>query len=143
MLLVGARSLDEAEQEALRRSEVTWLTPAQARDPGTVAAAVAGLAREADAVHFHVDLDVYDPSIAPANSYAAPDGLLAGDVQGIVTQTAGQLPIVSATLASYDPTLDPAGRMRYTAIGLAQQLAGCATPGRAAVSGEGRVRGDG
>lgn len=66
ILLIGARSLDPAEQAALRRSQVTWLMPAHARRPGAVAAALAALARQADAVHFHVDLDVYDPSIAPS-----------------------------------------------------------------------------
>ena len=127
VLLIGARSLDEAEEASLRRSGITWLTPAQARDPGHVAAALTTLVREADVVHFHVDLDVYDPSIAPANSYAAPDGLLAGDVQRIVAQTADRVPIVSAALASYDPTLDPAARLRDTAIDLAGKLASCGT----------------
>ena len=83
-----------AEEAALRRSEITWLAPAQARDPGAITAALQVLAGQADVVHFHVDLDVYDPSIAPANSYAAPDGLLAHDVRRIVCQTAGHLPVV-------------------------------------------------
>jgi arginase len=128
VLLIGARSLDRAEEAALRRSAVTWLRPAQARDPGRVAAALEVLARDADVVHFHVDLDVYDPSIAPANSYAAPDGLLPGDVQAIVGQTADHLPIVSAALASYDAALDPAARLRHTAVDLAAQLASRADP---------------
>lgn len=128
VLLIGARSLDQAEEAALRRSEITWLAPAQARDPGAITAALQVLAGQADVVHFHVDLDVYDPSIAPANSYATPDGLLAHDVHRIVRQTAGHLPVVSATLASYDPALDPAGRMRDTALDLLGQLASTATP---------------
>lgn len=128
VLLIGARSLDEAEEAALRRSELNWLSPAQARDPGTVAAAVEALAQQADVVHFHVDLDVYDPSIAPANSYAAPDGLSAGDVARIVAQTADRLPIVSAALASYDPAYDPDTRLQQTAVDLAEQLASSGTP---------------
>ena len=40
VLLIGARSQDEAEETALQRSEVIWLMPAQARDPGVVAAAL-------------------------------------------------------------------------------------------------------
>jgi arginase len=122
VLLVGACSLDQAEEAALRRSAVTWLTSAQARDPSAVAAALTALAREADAVHFHVDLDVYDPSIAPVNSRAAADGLSAGDVLAIVGQTADHLPVVSAALASYDPTLDPARQLRRTAVDLAGRL---------------------
>lgn len=128
VLLVGARSLDDAEQRALEGSQVTWLRPDQARDPDAVDAALGALVGAVDAVHFHVDLDVHDPSIAPANSYAAPDGLLAGDVERIVRRTGDRLPIVSATLASYDPALDSAGRMRDTALDLLDLLAGLATP---------------
>lgn len=128
VLLAGARSLDAAEQEALMNSGVTWLRPAQSRDPGTVSAALDDLTRAVDAVHFHVDLDVHDPSIAPANSYAAPDGLSADTVQTLLRHTADRLPVVSATLASYDPSFDPAGRMQDTALGLLELLADVATP---------------
>lgn len=131
VLLIGTRSLDEAEEAALRRSEVTWLPPAQARDLGAVTAALEVLASRVDVVHFHVDLDVYDPSIAPANSFAASDGLLAPDVERIVGQTAARRPIVSATLASFDPAFDPAGRMRDTALNLLEQLASSGTSARA------------
>jgi arginase len=107
---------------------VAWLTPAQARRPDAVTAALEVLAHEANGVHFHIDLDVYDPSIAPANGYAAADGLLAHDVRRIVTQTASHLPIVSAALASYDPEFDPDARMRQTAVDLVEQLASSGTP---------------
>ena len=128
VLLIGARSLDTAEKAALRRSELAWLTSAQARRPDAVTTALKVLADEADIVHFHVDLDVYDPSIAPANSYATADGLLAGDVRRIITQTASHLPIASAALASYDPAFDPHARMRQTAVDLLEQLASSGTP---------------
>ncbi len=128
VVLVGTRSLDDAEASALRRSAVTWLPPAQARDRDAVGAALEALAETADVVHLHVDLDVHDPSIAPANSYAVPDGLSAGDVEMIVRRTTERLPLVSATLASYDPTYDPAGRMRETALTLVDLVASVATP---------------
>lgn len=128
VLLAGARSIDDAEQAALAVSEVTWLRPAQARDPDTVCAALDDLAKAVDAVHFHVDLDVHDPSIALANSYAAPDGLSADAVQALLRRTADRLPVVSATLASYDPAFDPVGRMQSTALDLLELLADLAIP---------------
>lgn len=127
VLLVGARSLDDAEESALRQSAITWLAPGQARDSDAVSTALTALAARADLVHFHVDLDVHDPSIAPANRYAAPDGLSAHDVQRIVRQTAAHLPVVSATFASYDPAYDPDGRMRDTALTLLEVLASVIT----------------
>lgn len=132
VLLAGARSVDVAEEAALAVSEVTWLRPEQARDQETVGAALDELSGAVDGVHFHVDLDVHDPSIAPANSYAAPDGLSADAVQALLRRTVDRLPVVSATLASYDPSFDPAGRMRDTALELLEALASSGTtPDRA------------
>lgn len=127
VLLVGARSFDDAEQAALIASEVTWLPTAQARDPTAVHTALDVLVGAVDAVHFHVDLDVYDVSIAPANSYASLGGLLVDDVGEVLRQTAARLPVLSATLASYDPDFDPAGRMRETALDLLELLADLGT----------------
>lgn len=129
VLLVGARDLGQAEKAALRRSEVTWLLPESARDAEVLTAALAALASRVDALHVHVDLDVHDPDdVAPANGYAAPGGLSAAEVQQVIHQTAGRLPITSATLASYDPTYDPTGRMCQTALKLLQTLAQEARP---------------
>lgn len=128
VLLIGARALDDAEEPSLRASQVTWLPPAPAREPDAVRAAVEQLAADVDVVHVHVDLDVHDPSIAPANSYAEHDGLTAAQVRDAVRQVAGRLPIASATLASYDPSYDSAGRMRDTALELLTLLAELAVP---------------
>lgn len=123
VMLVGARSVDPAEDAALRSSPVRWLSPGRARDLADVRHGVDALASDVDIVHVHVDLDVYDPSIAPANSYAAADGLSADEVLQVVRQVAGRVPIVSATLASYDPAYDPRDRMAHTALELLAELA--------------------
>jgi arginase len=128
VLLVGTRSLDEREAEALRDSGIVSLPPAQARDGSAVAAAVAALAERADRVHIHIDLDVHDPSIAPANSYAAPDGLLADEVYAVLRRVAGRMPITSATLSAWDPTYDSDGRMRGVALDLLHVLADLVRP---------------
>jgi arginase len=93
-----------------------------------VAAAVAALAERADRVHIHIDLDVHDPSIAPANSYAAPDGLLADEVHAVLRRVAGRMPITSATLSAWDPGYDGDGRMREVALDLLHILADLARP---------------
>ncbi|MEX5721390.1 arginase family protein [Geodermatophilus maliterrae] len=132
VVLAGARDLTPAQQRTLRASDVTWLRPAQVRDAAAVEAALDGLVGRVDVVHWHVDLDVYDPSIAPANDYAAPGGLTVGEVLDLLERTAARLPVVSATLASYDPAHDPVGRLRATALDLLEQVAARAAPvGRA------------
>jgi arginase len=130
VLLVGTRSLDEPEADALRASNIVTLSPVQARERNSVAAAVAALAGRADQVHIHIDLDVHDPSIAPANSYAAADGMLPDDVHAVLHLIAGQMPITSATLSAWDPSYDRDGRMRDVALDLLELLANLARPGR-------------
>ena len=89
---------------------------------------VDALATKVDVVHIHIDLDVHDPSIAPANQYAAPDGLSAEEVHHVVREIAGRIPVASATLAAYDPAFDSEDRMKDTALDLVTLLAGLARP---------------
>jgi arginase len=123
VMLVGARSLDRAEETALRASDVRWLPSDQARDDSRLSAVVTELAARVDGVHVHIDLDVYDPSLAPANSFAVPGGLLAEDVRHVLAAVAARTKITSATLASYDPGYDRAGRIRDTAVDVLLLLA--------------------
>jgi len=124
VVLVGARDLGAAEEAALGASGVRWLPPAAARDAGVVTTALDELAARVDVLHLHVDLDVHDPdTVAPANGYAIGDGLLAADVLQVVHRAAERLPVGSATLASYDPAHDRAGRMQETALDLLAPLA--------------------
>jgi arginase len=128
VVLIGARDLSAAQVEVLDRSRLTWLRPVEARRRADLAAALDDLAGRVDAVHFHVDLDVHDPSIAPANGYAAPDGLAAADVLRVLDLAAARVPVVSATLASYDPAYDVDDRMLETALALLEAVAAAGTP---------------
>ncbi|MFI5934133.1 arginase family protein [Actinoplanes sp. NPDC051494] len=123
VMLVGARSFDDGEQEALRSSSITRLTVAHARDATVVRQAVEALATHVDVVHLHVDLDVHDPGIAPANGYAAPDGMSAAEALRVVGVLTDRIPLASATLASYDPAYDPDQRMAEVALELLTELA--------------------
>jgi arginase len=127
VLLAGARSFDDAEYRALRQSGIGWVPAADARRAGPLADALGRLARRVDVGHFHLDLDVHDPSIAPANEYAAPDGLSAEDVQRALRQTAERMPVVSACLAAYDPAFDPSAILRGTALAIINLFAAVAT----------------
>ncbi len=133
--LIGARSLDKAEEPALRDSLIAWLPPADARDAGAVSHTAGNLTGKVDRVHIHVDLDVLDPAIAPANGYAVPDGLSAEEIHQVVHRVAEKIPICSATLASYDPGYDPHGRMERTALELLLLLARQAQPTSTLVAG--------
>src|SRR5712671_3433783 len=109
--LVGARDLDPAERTALQASRVGWVKVDPIRRLGAAAALEPALAQvQAVRLHVHVDLDVHDPALAPANQFAAPDGLTPAEVRDAVRAIAAARPICSASLAAYDPSVDPEGR---------------------------------
>lgn len=117
VILAGARDFSPGEEEAVAGSGIARLRPAQLAT-ADLDAAVERLAAVVDAVHLHVDLDVHDPSIAPANGYAAPGGPTADQVRQVARTVAGRLPIASAVLSAYDPSYDRGDRMRDTALDL-------------------------
>lgn len=124
-VLVGGHDLDDAERELIAASGLTWLSVGDVRAERT-GAVLDQAAAHADAVHIHVDLDVHDPSVAPANSYAAPGGLMPEEVHDTITAAVARLPLASATIASWDPTHDVDGRMLDTGLALAELLGGLA-----------------
>lgn len=129
VLLVGAHSLDDGEDALLRESGIVWLSTRDAHDSALPADAMRSWTSRVANAHVHIDLDVYDTSIAQANSFAAPGGLLADDVKRAVTAVAEHTAIVSATLASYDPRCDRDGRMCATALDVLALLAALGSVG--------------
>src|SRR5438105_2001173 len=108
--LVGSRDVDPAEREALADSQVGWVKVGEIRERGGRAALEPVLRRmSARQIHLHVDLDVHDPALAPANQFAPPDGLTPAEVQDSVRAIAGARPICSASFAAYDPAVDRSG----------------------------------
>lgn len=121
-VLVGGHDLDAPERALLDEGGPAWLSVADIR-AGRTGEVLDRVAAYADAVHIHVDLDVHDVSVAPANSYAAPGGLLPEEVRETVAAALARLPLASATIASWDPTCDVEHRMRDTGLALVDLLA--------------------
>jgi arginase len=127
--LVGARDLDPAERTALDGSAVGWVRVAAVRELGAAAALAPALGRlRARRIHVHVDLDVHDPALAPANHFAPPDGLTPREVQEAVRAIAAAVPICSASLASYDPAVDPKGLALEAGLQLVELISELAAP---------------
>lgn len=124
-VLVGGHDLDDPERALIDQGGPAWLSVADIR-AGRTGEVLDRVAAHADAVHIHVDLDVHDPSVAPANSYAAPGGLLPQEVRDTVTAAVTRLPLASATVASWDPTCDVGHRMLDTGLALLDLLASLA-----------------
>jgi arginase len=124
LLLLGARDLDDPERPLIERAGVRMIAPAALRDrnDATLADALAALPPTLRGAYVHLDLDVLDPSVGPANGYAAPDGLLVDDVRRALELVQQRLPILAATVASYDPAHDRDDRVLGAALELAPAL---------------------
>ena len=107
--LVGARDLDDAELERLERSAITWIRPDDLKRKGAetaLAPLLDRLARIAGTVYLHFDMDVHDPEQAPVNPYQTGGGLSPEEMQQCVGAISAEIPIVGASLTSYDPDAD-------------------------------------
>lgn len=129
-VLVGGHDLDDAEEDLITGSALTHLPPRAFADGDAVTEVLDRLATEVDVIHLHVDLDVLDTAIAPANSYAVPGGVQPADLVRLAQEAAARRPLVSLTVASWDPTLDPQHRMRDTALDLLETFGALLVPAR-------------
>lgn len=119
LLLVGGRSFDPAEQQAIASGAVALLTPAEASAGAARANLLAMFKESIDDLYVHFDLDVLDPEqCGAANSFSAPDGLSVDTVATVVRELVSDLPLVGITVSAYDPTLDDADRVSGAALRL-------------------------
>ena len=67
-------------------------------------------------IYLHFDLDVLDPTIAPANEFAVPDGLSLSQVQEAIQMIGKQFTICASGIASYDPQYDKKDKILTSGI---------------------------
>mgnify|MGYP001472901686 FL=1 len=85
---------------------------------------VASLAKSMDRVYVHLDLDVLDPTEGRANALAAPNGLHADELYGLLQALRAQVDIAAIALTAYDPRCDPQGKVANVAIKAVEAVAG-------------------
>lgn len=120
VVLIGARDLDEGEWEVLVASAITHLPPN--RDEGGLSSALDTLRQRTTTVYLHVDLDVLDPSVARANTYAAEGGLSLEQAESVVHAVATRFELGAIALTAYDPSCDLEGRIPRAAFALLDAL---------------------
>lgn len=126
IVTVGVRALDPAEGALLERSRVMRVGVELIRALGVSEALKAYLTvlrERVTHVYVHLDLDVYDPSVAPANYAAAPGGLTAPEVREVLRVVGERFKIAAVGIASYDPTFDTHDRLLDAIVELTADLA--------------------
>ncbi|HEX7300872.1 MAG TPA: arginase family protein [Solirubrobacteraceae bacterium] len=125
-LLLGVRELSPAaERRRLKASAIdaiAWRGGKAQRDP---IAALDALAERVDAVYLHIDLDAFDPEVAPGIvDDPVPGGLSLRDGERVVRAVLERFRVPAATLATYVPARDPDGRTLDLELRLIELLAG-------------------
>lgn len=125
MLHAGGRAIDPGEDEIMDESGIRIVTGQELRDggAGAIAPALEALAGEVDAVYLHLDLDVHDGDLIPANALAVPGGPTWEQMQACVKAIAARLPIAAAAVTAFDPGCERDGRATEAGLGLIEAVA--------------------
>jgi len=91
ILLLGIRSCDEFEFNDLKKSGINFFTSRKIKDNLDGAIKFIETFTKDSKVYISIDVDFFDPSIAPAVKMPEPDGLFFNDFQKLVDSTKGKL----------------------------------------------------
>jgi arginase len=118
--LLGTRSLDPAERDLLRRSDVTVLTMSEIDRIGIETAVERALERVAGPgfVHVSLDMDVLDPAIAPGVGTPVPGGLTYREAHLALELVAESGLAGSLEVVEVNPVLDHENRTASLAVEL-------------------------
>ncbi len=108
IVMFGVRALSpEAERDRLERSAIEVVPWGDGIAEGDVEKALDRLARRVDDVYLHVDMDAFDPEVAPGVvDEPVPGGLSLGDAETIIRATGARFRIRAVTLATFTPEHD-------------------------------------
>ncbi len=145
-LLLGVRDLDPAERERLERSAIQVVKWHQGKPRANVLASLDELAKRVPDVYLHIDMDAFDPQVAPGvvdSDYRVPGGLSLRDMEVAIRAVAARFQIRAATVATYNPDLDQDEKTLQAGLRMIELLTDCCaqrTPERYTPDGGSSIR---
>jgi arginase len=132
IVMLGVRDLDPLEAERLEGSDLAVVRWRDGRAESEVGAALDELAANVKEVYVHIDLDALDPQIAPGIvDFMVPGGMSLEDVEQAILDIGARFRIKAASVATYNPDLDPDGKTLSAGLRIIEALAECAGSGPA------------
>ena len=113
VFLTDARDLDAGEEQALGASQITHLT------------AVENLINypiPPDPIHLHLDVDVLDPTVAPAVDYPALGGPNTAQMGAVFRFLSGLDRIVAISVSTWNPQHDKTGQTAKVCLKLLETI---------------------
>lgn len=130
-VVVGARSIDEAERDNLRYAGVTVFSTEDVQERGIKAVMdeafkIAGY--KSNGVHVSFDLDVIDPEVAPGVSVPELEGITEDDAMTINEEVMKHIDeVVSFDLVEFNPLRDQNRKTEQIAVNILAQMIKAAT----------------
>lgn len=125
--LIGLRSVDAAERDAMQGSEITYVDM-RAIDEGGIATPLTAFLDRVAAVngllHVSLDVDFLDPSVAPAVGTTVPGGATVREGHLIMEMLHDSGLMTSLDLVELNPFLDERGRTASLMVDLAASALG-------------------
>ncbi len=123
-LILGVRDLDPAERDRLKRSAIQVVKWQDGKPQGSVLACLDGLAQHVQAVYLHIDMDAFDPQVAPGIvDTPVPGGLSLEDVEDVIREVASRFRVGAAALTTYEPDLDQNEKSLHAGLRVIELLA--------------------
>ena len=99
--VIGLRSIDEDLMSYVDERKIFYVTPRELReDPETTREQIE-IFTQGEKIWVNLDMDVFDPSIAPSVDYTEPEGIFFNEFQELVSAFRGK--IVGITLCGGNP----------------------------------------
>lgn len=124
VLLVGTREFDKTEYQRLENSKINHLTYSELKENIGIKldTTLEALSNKVDQVYVHVDMDVHDANLAPANHYKPEGGLTPKEVRYAVNKIAKWFYICGASVTAFDPEADNEKRGLHTGAKLIELI---------------------
>src|SRR6266700_6417840 len=140
-LLLGVRDLSpEAERERLHQSAIQVVNWHEGKPQTDVLARLDALTKRVQEIYLHIDLDAFDPQVAPGLvDSPVPGGLSMPQMEEAIRAVAARFRLRAVALATYNPDCDQDEKTLRAGLRIMELLAECASLGarRAAIM-EGR-----
>ena len=124
--LIGVRDLDAGERRLLGRSAVKVVEYDEICSRGlqlATAECVEAIEAHTRTAYLHVDLDVLDGDMVPANEFSLPSGLTPDELDEVLTSIGERLEVRAAAVTAYDPRFDSDDRVADAALRVIERLA--------------------
>ncbi|MFX0009471.1 MAG: arginase family protein [Candidatus Hermodarchaeota archaeon] len=110
IMIAGARDIDIAELESVKENNVSYLNAYLLQENGLdqyINSIISFFNKsEIDTLYLSIDIDVLDPSVAPATGYAIPGGLSYRELWYILKKVTEHFRIIAFDLVEVSPNLD-------------------------------------